>query len=69
MCRAAGQLLISHHGGMIESHLVAGNQPIPKDLNQLVYGQSITDSCVDFETTATMPRSPSLRNAAAQGND
>ena len=44
-------------GVMIESHLVAGKQPIPKDLSQLVYGQSITDGCVDFATTATMLRS------------
>lgn len=43
-------------GVMIESHLVAGNQSIPKDLSQLVYGQSITDACVDFDTTATMLR-------------
>lgn len=41
-------------GVMIESHLKAGNQPIPKDLSQLVYGQSITDPCVDFATTVTM---------------
>jgi 3-deoxy-7-phosphoheptulonate synthase len=43
-------------GVMIESHLVAGNQRIPKDLNDLVYGQSITDGCVDFATTADMLR-------------
>ncbi|ASC70502.1 Phospho-2-dehydro-3-deoxyheptonate aldolase [Halomicronema hongdechloris C2206] len=43
-------------GVMIESHLVAGKQPIPTDLNHLVYGQSITDACVDFNTTATMLR-------------
>ena len=49
----------SHHlmGVMIESHLVAGNQKLPKDLSQLVYGQSITDACVDFATTADMLRS------------
>ncbi|MEM6425859.1 MAG: 3-deoxy-7-phosphoheptulonate synthase [Cyanobacteria bacterium P01_D01_bin.128] len=41
-------------GVMIESHLVAGKQPIPKDLSQLTYGQSITDACVDFEMTAQM---------------
>lgn len=46
-------------GVMIESHLVAGNQSIPKDLSQLVYGQSITDACVDLPTTAEM-----LRNLA-----
>jgi len=43
-------------GVMVESHLVAGKQPIPADLNHLVYGQSITDACVDFNTTATMLR-------------
>jgi 3-deoxy-7-phosphoheptulonate synthase len=41
-------------GVMIESHLKAGNQPIPQDLSQLVYGQSITDPCVDFATTVDM---------------
>jgi 3-deoxy-7-phosphoheptulonate synthase len=41
-------------GVMVESHLIAGNQTIPKDLKQLVYGQSITDACVDFDTTTTM---------------
>lgn len=41
-------------GVMIESHLIAGNQSIPKDLSQLTYGQSITDACVDFETTTDM---------------
>ena len=48
----------SHHllGVMIESHLVAGNQSLPEDLSTLTYGQSITDACVDFETTAQMLR-------------
>jgi 3-deoxy-7-phosphoheptulonate synthase len=41
-------------GVMIESHLVAGNQKITEDLSQLVYGQSVTDACVDFETTENM---------------
>ncbi len=41
-------------GVMIESHLIAGNQPIAPNLNQLVYGQSITDACVDFATTRQM---------------
>lgn len=41
-------------GVMIESHLVAGNQKIPADLSQLVYGQSITDACIDLETTRTV---------------
>lgn len=41
-------------GVMIESHLVAGNQPIAKGLDKLTYGQSITDACVNVETTAAM---------------
>lgn len=41
-------------GVMIESHLVAGKQSIPKDLANLTYGQSITDGCVDFATTVDM---------------
>jgi 3-deoxy-7-phosphoheptulonate synthase len=41
-------------GVMIESHLVAGHQKIPADLSQLAYGQSITDACIDLETTRTV---------------
>ncbi|MGD1853535.1 MAG: 3-deoxy-7-phosphoheptulonate synthase [Leptolyngbyaceae cyanobacterium] len=41
-------------GVMIESHILAGRQPIPENLDDLVYGQSITDACVDFETTKAM---------------
>ena len=43
-------------GAMIESNLQAGNQPIPADLTQLRYGCSVTDACVDWETTETMLR-------------
>ena len=52
-------------GLMIESHLVAGNQSISKDSNSLVYGQSITDACVDWETTKTMLHS--LADSVASG--
>ncbi len=38
-------------GLMLESHLKAGSQPIPKDLSQLEYGVSITDPCIDWPTT------------------
>lgn len=38
-------------GLMVESHLKGGRQDIPNDLNQLVYGQSVTDGCIDWETT------------------
>ena len=35
-------------GVMVESHLVAGKQKFPQPLEDLVYGQSITDACVDL---------------------
>jgi len=41
---------------MIESNLHAGNQAIPRDLADLQYGVSITDKCVDWETTERMLR-------------
>jgi 3-deoxy-7-phosphoheptulonate synthase len=47
-------------GVMIESHLVAGRQNIPGDHTKLVYGQSITDACVDFPTTEGMLRTLAL---------
>ena len=40
-------------GVMIESHLVAGNQSL-KPGADLVYGQSITDACVDWDTTVEL---------------
>ncbi len=43
-------------GVMIESNIEAGNQPIPADLSQLKYGCSVTDGCVDWETTEKMIR-------------
>lgn len=41
---------------MIESHLVGGRQDIGEHLSDLVYGQSITDGCLDFEATEQMLR-------------
>lgn len=38
-------------GLMIESNLKAGNQPIPANLDDLEYGVSVTDGCIDWETT------------------
>lgn len=43
-------------GVMIESNIVGGNQPIPADLSQLKYGCSVTDGCIDWDTTAKMLR-------------
>ncbi|HVY82584.1 MAG TPA: 3-deoxy-7-phosphoheptulonate synthase [Steroidobacteraceae bacterium] len=40
-------------GVMIESHLVAGRQDLVPG-RPLVYGQSITDACVDWETSVAM---------------
>ncbi|MES2660695.1 MAG: 3-deoxy-7-phosphoheptulonate synthase [Verrucomicrobiota bacterium] len=47
--RAAGDTSII--GAMLESNLVGGAQKFPQPLDQLVYGQSITDACIDWETT------------------
>jgi len=44
---AAGEQGIS--GLMLESFLLAGAQPVS---GHLVYGQSVTDACMDFTTTA-----------------
>jgi 3-deoxy-7-phosphoheptulonate synthase len=41
-------------GAMLESNLVAGAQKFPKPLDQLEYGQSITDACIDWETTENL---------------
>ncbi len=40
-------------GVMAESFILEGNQPM-HDLNNLTYGQSITDPCLSWEDTATM---------------
>ncbi len=42
---------------MIESHLGWGNQSICEDLSQLQYGVSITDACIDWDTTEKSIRS------------
>lgn len=38
-------------GVMLESNLEAGNQSFPQPLDQLKFGQSITDKCIDWATT------------------
>ena len=43
-------------GLMLESNLGWGNQPIPADLSQLQYGVSVTDACIDWDTTETLLR-------------
>lgn len=44
-------------GLMIESHLKGGRQNIPSDLSQLEYGKSVTDGCLDWESTVEALRS------------
>ncbi|MFT3991936.1 MAG: 3-deoxy-7-phosphoheptulonate synthase [Luteolibacter sp.] len=39
---------------MIESNIVAGNQKLVPDLSKLTYGQSVTDACIDWDTTITV---------------
>ncbi|WJH57416.1 3-deoxy-7-phosphoheptulonate synthase [Ectopseudomonas guguanensis] len=51
-------------GLMVESHLGWGNQSIPKNLCDLKYGVSITDACIDWDTTEK-----SLRNMHAKLRD
>lgn len=41
-------------GIMLESNILAGNQSIPEDLSQLTYGLSVTDACIDWETTENL---------------
>ena len=41
-------------GLMLESNLIAGSQSVSSSKENLVYGQSITDSCIDWKTTETL---------------
>ena len=41
-------------GAMLESHLHFGSQPLTQDPSILKYGVSITDACMDWETTAAL---------------
>ncbi|QKX18390.1 3-deoxy-7-phosphoheptulonate synthase [Microbulbifer sp. YPW1] len=41
-------------GIMVESNLKPGNQKINKDRSQMEYGVSVTDKCIDWETTENL---------------
>ena len=41
-------------GLMVESNIAWGSQSIPEDLEDLEYGVSVTDACVDWDTTEQM---------------
>lgn len=57
-------------GAMVESHIGAGNQKIGKDLSELKYGVSVTDACIDWETTevAILKAADKLRNVLPNRN-
>ncbi|MDX9868253.1 MAG: 3-deoxy-7-phosphoheptulonate synthase [Kiritimatiellia bacterium] len=46
----------SLRGFMLESQLEWGSQPMPKDPGQLKPGVSVTDACIDWETTEALLR-------------
>ena len=56
-------------GMMLESYLKAGNQKNSGDLKTMQYGLSITDACIDWETTEGLILSAhdQLNHRAAQG--
>lgn len=54
MDNVANQILEGNQsiiGLMVESNIGAGNQSIPPNLCDLKYGVSVTDACIDWETT------------------
>ncbi|MEH6565379.1 MAG: 3-deoxy-7-phosphoheptulonate synthase [Halopseudomonas sp.] len=60
MDNVANQILEGNNsivGLMVESHIGWGSQSIPKDLSQLQYGVSVTDACIDWDTTVSSVRS------------
>ncbi|HRQ90237.1 MAG TPA: 3-deoxy-7-phosphoheptulonate synthase [Bacteroidia bacterium] len=57
--RAAGNRQVV--GAMLESNLVEGNQPILDDRSAMVWGQSVTDPCIGWETTERILREAAER--------
>ena len=66
--RAAGAPWII--GAMVESYLNEGNQPVRKTPADLIYGVSVTDACVSWDTTERMLRQghAELRAAIAKAD-
>jgi len=52
-------------GLMLESNLHWGSQPIPADRSALRYGVSVTDPCIDWETTEGLLQSLDARLRSA----
>lgn len=64
MSDVISQIVAGNHsiiGMMIESNLVAGNQPIQADQSKMTYGCSVTDGCVDWASTEMMIRDAATR--------
>ena len=59
----AGNLAIA--GFLLESHLHWGKQPILRDRDRMEYGVSVTDPCIDWETTEALLREAHERYGAA----
>lgn len=60
MDNVASQILAGNQsivGLMVESNLEFGRQDIPSNLQDLQYGVSVTDACIDWATTETAVRS------------
>ena len=55
-------------GAMVEGYLKEGNQPVPQNPADIVYGISVTDACLSWETTERMLRHGhgALQRAAKQ---
>jgi 3-deoxy-7-phosphoheptulonate synthase len=73
MDNVANQILDGNQsiiGLMIESNLGWGNQSIPEDLADLQYGVSITDACIDWDTTekAILKMHKMLKNVLPKRN-
>lgn len=59
MRQLLAQITAGNHsimGAMVESNIGAGSQPFPQPKNQLRYGVSITDGCIDWAATEAMVR-------------
>ncbi len=52
-------------GAMLESNLIAGAQALVEDKSALVYGQSITDQCIDWVTTEELVRETAAKFRAS----
>ena len=65
--RTAGNKHVT--GAMLESNLIAGNQSFPQPIDELTYGQSITDQCIDWDTTEAilLKAAAALKEAGVAG--